>query len=177
MKSPTPEAQCAKGVFQIKSPTCGVYFPNKISILQVRVNKMESELDSAFETSLPLTSRTSPSIILKTGQDLFSSVSPTMAREIFQIHTVQITGKFIYETFPPSLHDLIIRPHVKQSSHKFAQKSLFPMKSLFKRKKSSHTFWRHCTLSSYLLPFLKASSLTSSQTIAFQSKTTQPLCF
>ena len=48
-----------------------------------------------------------------------------MARENFQIYTVQITGKYIYETFPPSLHDLIIRPHVKQSSHKFAQKSLF----------------------------------------------------
>ena len=43
MKSPTPEAQCAKGVFQIQSPIqspiCGVYFSNNISIPQVRVNK------------------------------------------------------------------------------------------------------------------------------------------
>ena len=49
-----------------------------------------------------------------------------MARENFQIYTVQITGKYIYETFPPSLHDLVIRPHVKQSSHKFAQKVCSP---------------------------------------------------
>ena len=98
-----------------------------------------------------------------------------MAGEIFQIYTVQITGRCICENFPPSLHDLIIRPYVKQSPHKFAQKILFPMKSSFKRKKSSHTFGgrRHYALSSYLLPFLKASSLTSVvQTMVFQSKTT-----
>ena len=35
-----------------------------------------------------------------------------MAREIFQIYTVQITSKCICETFPPSLHDLIIEPYV-----------------------------------------------------------------
>ena len=58
-----------------------------------------------------------------------------MAGENFQIYTVQITGKCICETFPPSLHDLIIRPHVKQSPHKFAQKSLFPHEKLFKEKK------------------------------------------
>ena len=50
MKSSTSEAQCAEGVFQIQFPICGVYFPNNISILKVRVNKMETELDSAFET-------------------------------------------------------------------------------------------------------------------------------
>ena len=48
-----------------------------------------------------------------------------MAGEIFQILTVQIVGKCICETFLLSLQDLIIRPHVKQSPHKFAQKSLF----------------------------------------------------
>ena len=32
----------------------------------------------------------------------------------FEIYSVQITGKCICETFPPPLHDLIIRPHVKQ---------------------------------------------------------------
>ena len=51
MKSPTPEAQCAEGVFQIQSPICDVYFSNNISIPQVRVNKRETELDSTFETS------------------------------------------------------------------------------------------------------------------------------
>ena len=58
-------------------------------------------------------------MILKTGKDLFSSVSPTMAGENFQIYTIQITGKRIFETLPPSLHDLIIRPHVKQSLMNF----------------------------------------------------------
>ena len=54
MKSPTPEAQCAKGVFQIQSPIqspiCGVYFSNNISVPQVRVNKGKTELDSTFKT-------------------------------------------------------------------------------------------------------------------------------
>ena len=56
MKFPTPEAQCAEGVFQIQSPICGVNFSNNISITQVRVNERETELDSTFETSEPLTS-------------------------------------------------------------------------------------------------------------------------
>ena len=37
-----------------------------------------------------------------------------MAREIFQIYSVQVIGKSICETFFPSFHDLIINPHVKQ---------------------------------------------------------------
>ena len=51
MKSPTLEAQCAEGVFQIQTPICDVYFSNNISIPQVEVNKKETELDSTFETS------------------------------------------------------------------------------------------------------------------------------
>ena len=51
MKSPTPEAQCAEGVFQMQSSICDVYFSNNISILQVRINKRETEIDSTFETS------------------------------------------------------------------------------------------------------------------------------
>ena len=31
MKSPTPEAQCAEGTFQIQCPICAVIFTNKIS--------------------------------------------------------------------------------------------------------------------------------------------------
>ena len=98
-------------------------------------------------------------------------MSPTTGGENFQIYTVQITEKCICETFPPSLHDLIIRPHVKQSPHKFAQKSLFPHEKLFKGKKVLPYFWGEETyaLSSYAL----ASFLTSLvQTMAFQSKTT-----
>ena len=37
-----------------------------------------------------------------------------MAREMFQIYTVQTTGKCICENFPPSLHDLIITADVEQ---------------------------------------------------------------
>ena len=51
MKSPTPEVQCAEGAFQIQSPICGVNFSNNISIIRVRVNERESELDSIFETT------------------------------------------------------------------------------------------------------------------------------
>ena len=50
MKSPTPEAKCAEGVFQIQSPICGVNFSNNISITQVRVNESKNLLDSTFET-------------------------------------------------------------------------------------------------------------------------------
>ena len=126
MKSPVPEVWCGEGVFQIQSPICGVYFSKNISIPQARVNKRETELDSIFETSQPLTVRINPSIILQNGLDLFSSVSPTMARANFQIYTVQITGKCICETFPSLLHDLIIRPHVKQIPHKISKNSFFP---------------------------------------------------
>ena len=42
MKSPTPEAQCAEGVFQIQSIICGVNFSNNISITQVRVNERKT---------------------------------------------------------------------------------------------------------------------------------------
>ena len=38
-----------------------------------------------------------------------------MARENFPIYTVQITGKCIRETFLPLLHDLNIKPRVKQT--------------------------------------------------------------
>ena len=38
MKSPTTKAKCAKGICEIQSPICGVYFSNNISIAQVRVN-------------------------------------------------------------------------------------------------------------------------------------------
>ena len=87
-----------------------------------------------------------------------------MAGENFQIYTVQITGKCIYETFPPSLYDLIIRTYVKQSLHKFDEKSLFSHEKLFQEKKFLPYFFlgrrRHYALSLYLLPFLKALSLT-----------------
>ena len=63
-----------------------------------------------------------------------------MAGEIFQIYTVQITGKCICETFPPSLHDLIIRPYVKQSPHKFAKKKFVPPSKGFLREKSPPIF-------------------------------------
>ena len=42
MKSPIPEAKCAKGVFQIQSPICGVKFSNNISITQFRVNERKN---------------------------------------------------------------------------------------------------------------------------------------
>ena len=55
-----------------------------------------------------------------------------MAGENFQIYTVQVTQKCICETFPPSFHDLIIRPHVKQPfPYTFPQESLFPHEKLF----------------------------------------------
>ena len=42
MKSPIPEVKCAKGVFQIQSPTCGVNFSNNVSIAQVRANERKN---------------------------------------------------------------------------------------------------------------------------------------
>ena len=42
MKSPTPEAKCAKDVFQIQSPICGVNFSNKISITQMKNNERKN---------------------------------------------------------------------------------------------------------------------------------------
>ena len=50
MKFPTPGIKCAKVVFQIHCPICGVIFSNKISITQVRVNERKNYLGSTFET-------------------------------------------------------------------------------------------------------------------------------
>ena len=44
MKSPTLEAKCAEGVFQIQSPICGVNFSNDILTTQVRVNERKTNL-------------------------------------------------------------------------------------------------------------------------------------
>ena len=95
---------------------------------------------------------------------------PPWLGEIFRFTLFKLL-KRTCETFPPSLHDLIIRPHVKQSPHKFAKKFFSPKKSFFERKKVSFTFGgrRHYALSSYAL----GSFLTSMvQAMAFQSKTT-----
>ena len=51
MKSPPPEADCAKGVFQIQMPISGVNFSNNMSKLQARVNMSETEHDTKFKTS------------------------------------------------------------------------------------------------------------------------------
>ena len=168
MKSPNPETQCPKDIFQIQSPICSVYFSNNLSIPQIRVNKRETELDS--------TSRINSTIILKISSGFFSRMSTTMAGENFQIYTVQITGKWICETFPPSLHDLIIKSHVKQplTRHKFAQKMFSPWKAFLREKRPPilSEGRRYYALSSYLFPFLKVSSLISVvQTKAFQSRT------
>ena len=45
------EALCAEDVFQIQPLICGINFSNDTSIHQVRLNKSEIELGSAFETS------------------------------------------------------------------------------------------------------------------------------
>ena len=51
MNSPTPEAQCVKDIFQIQSPICGIHFSNNKSILQIRINCKETELDSTLDIS------------------------------------------------------------------------------------------------------------------------------
>ena len=81
-----------------------------------------------------------------------------MTRENFQIYTVQITGKCIWETFPTSLNYLIIRPHVKQSLHKFAQKKFVPLWKAFLREQALPYFWGEETLCfSFISNFYRAN--------------------
>ena len=65
-----------------------------------------------------------------------------MNGENFQIYSVQITGNAFVTFFPP-LHDLIIRPHVKQPTalppYNIAQKTLFAPCIAYLRKKAPHT--------------------------------------
>ena len=56
-----------------------------------------------------------------------------LAVEYFQIHSVQITEKYIFETCPSPLHDLIISPHVKHLPINLLKK-VSPMQSFFKKK-------------------------------------------
>ena len=113
MKSPTLEAQCTDGVFQILSLIFRVNVSNNILTTQVRINERETELYSTFETFKPLTSRINPSIIIQTGKDSSLMVPSIMTGENSQIYIVQITEKCIFETFPSPLHYLIISPHKK----------------------------------------------------------------
>ena len=50
MKPPTPEAKCAKGVFQVQPPICGFNFSNNISITQVRVNEKKPNLNRPLKS-------------------------------------------------------------------------------------------------------------------------------
>ena len=50
MKSPTPEAQCAEGVFQIQSPICGINISNNVSVTQVRVNERNTNLTQPLKS-------------------------------------------------------------------------------------------------------------------------------
>ena len=89
-----------------------------------------------------------------------------MTREHFQIYTVQITRKCICETFLFSLLDLIL-------DSMLSTPPLLPITFLEKKPPTLLGRRRDCALFSYILPFLKASSLTSVvQIMAFQSKTT-----
>ena len=98
---------------------------------------------------------------------------PTMAGENFQIYSAQITGKYIWKTFPPLLHDLIIRTHAKQPSTNFPKKICSPLQS-FLRKKSHHTLGvilETLCFTFIYFPISKVLSLTFVvQTMAFQAK-------
>ena len=96
MKCPTPEEQCAEGLFQIQPPSCAVHY------LNIKVSTSE-KLNMTFEISKLSTSKINPSKILyRLVRALSSSVYPMMVVENFQIYSVQITGKCICETFPLS---------------------------------------------------------------------------
>ena len=64
-----------------------------------------------------------------------------MTGEIYQIYSVQITGKCICETFPPPLRELIISPHVKDSPE-ICPKKFVPLCKAFLRKTSHYAFFR-----------------------------------
>ena len=51
MKSPPPEVECKKGVFQVQTLVSGVIVSNDMSISQAIVNMNETEHDTTFETS------------------------------------------------------------------------------------------------------------------------------
>ena len=51
IKSPSPEVECEKVVFQILPLISGVNFSNNMSIPHARVSMSETEHDTIFETS------------------------------------------------------------------------------------------------------------------------------
>ena len=89
------------------------------------------------------------------------------------ICSVRITGKRTCETFPPSLHDLIISPHVKHPPPpiNLPKRVCFPMQSLFK-KNPPHTFWGgHTMFYLHIFPISKSFILTFVlQTMALQAR-------
>ena len=76
-----------------------------------------------------------------------------MAGENFQIYSLQITGKCLCETFPPPLHDLTIRPPVKQSPINLSKKICSSMESFFKKKVPNNVFLKEETLCFIFISF------------------------
>ena len=46
---PTPETECAEGVFQIQAHICGIKFSSNISINEVRVNEKKTNLNQRLK--------------------------------------------------------------------------------------------------------------------------------
>ena len=105
---------------------------------------------------------------------MYLSVSPTMAGENLQCSDY---WKMHFKNFSSALHDLIITSHVKQLPINLPKKVCCPMQSFFKKKdplyfrRVGRRGRRYYSLSSYISPFLKVSSLTFViQTLTFQAK-------
>ena len=90
---------------------------------------------------------------------------------------------------PPSLHDLFLSPHVKHPPINFPKKFVPQRKAFLKKRKKVPilfclfiVFYFFCfpyyfclSLSSYVFPFLKVSSL-SATSYGLSGKTTQSMC-
>ena len=159
MKFPTLEAHCAEDIFQIQSPICGVYFSNNMWISQARDKKKGNwtwlELwklstinleDKSFHNSKEWLGFNLKCV----SHHSWGKFSDLLCSNYWKMH---------FETFSHSLHDLIIRPHVKQPPLNLTKKFCSPMKSFFKEKSLPHFFGeRSLSHKNYTMPCIRIFS-------------------
>ena len=127
MKSPSPDAYCATGVFKVQPPISCAKFSSKSGSTWGKLNTTKPL------KPLNLSDKSFHSFKELSGLCLQVSIPPV--GESFQIYSVQITGKCIYETTPqppPTLNiiwSLVLS--FRNPPHKFLKKSLSPHEIFF----------------------------------------------
>ena len=123
MKSLVPEVWCGEGVFQIQSPICGVYFSENTPG-QGQQDRNWTWLNLWNFSTINRKDKSSHNTIEWFGF-ILKCFSHYGQGKFSDLHCSNYWKMHLWN-FSFILHDLIIRPHVKQTPHKISKNSFFP---------------------------------------------------